>query len=782
MMPGTATVSTPAVAAMPLPAASSIDNLATQLASYLEPDHIQLVKRAYYYAEQAHDGQRRRSGEAYVSHPLAVAEILADMHMDHQSLMAAMLHDVIEDTGITRDALAEQFGEPVANLVDGVSKLAQIKFGSRAEAQAENFQKMALAMAKDIRVILVKLADRLHNMRTLGVLRPDKRRRIAKETLEIYAPIANRLGMNTMRIEFEELGFAALYPLRSSRIRAAVKSIRGNRRELVEQIRERIQNHFGQERIQAKVMGREKHLYSIYQKMRTKRKSFSEIMDVFAFRIVVDRIDTCYRVLGAIHSLYKPVPGLFKDYIAIPKSNGYQSLHTVLFGINGIPIEIQIRTQEMEDMANNGIAAHWMYKAGKDRSEQLSGSHRRAREWVQSLLEMQERTGNSMEFIENVKIDLFPDEVYVFTPKGAIMELPQGSTPVDFAYAVHTDVGARCVAARINRRLAPLSEPLQSGQTVEVITSPSAQPNPAWLNFVVTGKARSNIRHFLKHQRHNESIELGHRLLNKALYSLGSSIDVLTDPQINALLKTTGHRNFDYILEDIGLGNRAAFVTARQLIPEQQSATAPNTATIAKSTPTKIAATPLAAEPAANSEQEQTPLVINGSDGSMITFARCCHPIPGDPIIGHISAGRGIVVHADACNNLHDVRANRAKNIALEWADDIDGEFLVELRVELEQTRGIVATLAAKIHGFDANIEKISVEEKDTRYTIVQLEIGVQNRVHLARIMRRIRTIKSVQRVFRFKNTRGKTPSPIKRPDHSRPDQLRADQLRKITT
>ena len=753
-MPGTAAVSTPAVATPPT-AASGIDLLATRLASYLEPDHIQLVKRAYYFAEQAHDGQRRRSGEAYVSHPLAVAEILADMHMDHQSLMAAMLHDVIEDTGITREALSEQFGEAVANLVDGVSKLAQIKFGSRAEAQAENFQKMALAMAKDIRVILVKLADRLHNMRTLGVLRPDKRRRIAKETLEIYAPIANRLGMNTMRVEFEELGFAALYPLRSSRIRAAVKSIRGNRRELIEQIRARIQDHFASEHIQARVIGREKHLYSIYQKMRTKRKSFSEIMDVFAFRIIVDRIDTCYRVLGAIHSLYKPVPGLFKDYIAIPKSNGYQSLHTVLFGVNGIPIEIQIRTQEMEAMANNGIAAHWMYKSGKDRSEQMSGSHRRAREWVQSLLEMQERTGNSLEFIENVKIDLFPDEVYVFTPKGAIMELPAGSTPVDFAYAVHTDVGARCVAARINRRLAPLSEPLQSGQTVEIITSPSAQPNPAWLNFVVTGKARSNIRHFLKHQRHNESIELGHRLLNKALHSLGSSIEALSEAQVNALLKTTGHRNFDYILEDIGLGNRAAFLTARQLVPEQQATEATSKTAPAKTKPMQ--------PPPEAAGNEQTPLAISGNEGSMVTFARCCHPIPGDPIIGHLSAGRGIVVHADACNNLQDVRANRAKNVPLEWADHIEGEFLVELRVELEQTRGIVAALAAKVHGMDANIEKISVEEKDARISCVQLEIAVQNRIQLARIMRRIRTIKSVLRVSRFKNSKSRNNLHAKR-------------------
>ena len=485
---------------------SAIEVFADTLGNYLEPDQVNLVRRAYFYAEQAHDGQTRRSGEPYVTHPLAVANILADMHMDHQSLMAAMLHDVIEDTGIPKDALVEQFGDTVAELVDGVSKLTQMTFESKAEAQAENFQKMALAMARDIRVILVKLADRLHNMRTLGALAPEKRRRIAKETLEIYAPIANRLGMHSLSTEFEDLGFKAMYPMRSMLIDRAVRNARGNRKELLNRILESLQACLEREGLQGKVMGREKHLYGIYQKMRGKKKSFNEIMDVYAFRIIVDKPDTCYRVLGAVHSLYKPFPGRFKDYIAIPKANGYQSLHTTLFGMHGVPIEIQIRTDEMEELANNGIAAHWVYKS---KDEVINGNHARTRQWLKSVLELQQNAGNSLEFIENVKIDLFPDEVYIFTPKGRIMELPKGSTPVDFAYAVHTDIGNSCIACRVNRRLAPLSEPLESGETVEIITAPGARPNPAWLSFVITGKARSNIRHFLKHQRHPESIALG---------------------------------------------------------------------------------------------------------------------------------------------------------------------------------------------------------------------------------------------------------------------------------
>ena len=434
----------------------AVERLAQQLATYLNPDQVNLVRRAYYYAEQAHDGQLRSSGEHYITHPLAVARVLADMHMDHQSLMAAMLHDVIEDTGIPKEAITAQFGENVAELVDGVTKLTQMNFGTKAEAQAENFQKMAMAMARDIRVILVKLADRLHNMRTLGALNAEKRRRIAKETLEIYAPIANRLGMNRIYAEFEDLGFKAMHPMRAERIQVAVRKARGNRKELVNQIQQSITDCLAREEIAGEVSGREKHLYSIYRKMRGKRKAFNDIMDVYAFRIVVDKVDTCYRVLGAVHNLYKPIPGRFKDYIAIPKANGYQSLHTTLFGLHGVPIEIQIRTNEMEEVANNGIAAHWLYKSSEE--DMPRNNHARARRWVKGLLELQQSAGDSLEFIENVKIDLFPDEVYVFTPKGRIMELPKGSTAVDFAYAVHTDIGNTCVACRINRRLAPLSQ------------------------------------------------------------------------------------------------------------------------------------------------------------------------------------------------------------------------------------------------------------------------------------------------------------------------------------
>lgn len=705
-----------------------IESLAAKLQAYLSAEQVNQVKRAYYYAEQAHEGQRRRSGEPYVTHPLAVAGILANMHMDHQSLMAAMLHDVIEDTGISKQALGGQFGDTVADLVDGVSKLTRMEDQSRAEAQAENFQKMALAMAKDIRVILVKLADRLHNMRTLGVLKPEKRRRIAKETLDMYAPIAQRLGMHNLRVEFEDLGFATLNPMRSTRIRAAVKSARGNRTEIIDQIEESIEACLEREGHKAQVQGREKHLYSIYQKMRSKKKSFSEIMDIYAFRIVVDNVDTCYRVLGCIHSLYKPVPGQFKDYIAIPKSNGYQSLHTVLFGMHGVPIEIQIRTHEMEEMANHGIAAHWLYKTNE--GQPLNGSHTRARQWLQGLLEMQQRAGDSLEFIENVKIDLFPDEVYVFSPKGKIMELQQGATAVDFAYAVHTDVGNKCVACRINRRLAPLSEQLQSGQTIEIITASGAQPSPAWLNFVVTGKARTNIRHFLKNQLANESVALGRQLLEKALAELDSSIDQLSEQQKERLLSNTGVKTFENVLEEIGLGNRVSFLTAHQLFVE--------TDTDGKTT--------------LPSSSGHKPLVIQGSEGFRLNFARCCYPIPGDSIIGFISSERGIVVHVDKCHNSLDFRNNPERSVPLSWGEDIEGEFSVELKIELENSRGIIAVLATKINSLDANIEKISVEEEGPRLNSVNVVVGVRSRVHLARIMKHIRRIKEIITVTRAKH------------------------------
>ena len=707
----------------------TIDSLADDLSSYLGKDQINNVRRAYYYAEQAHEGQFRHTGDAYVTHPLAVASILSEMHMDHQSLMAAMLHDVIEDTGVTKTAIKSQFGNTVADLVDGVSKLNKITFSSHAEAQAENFQKMAMAMAKDLRVILVKIADRLHNMRTLEVLTSDKRRRIGRETLDIYAPIANRLGMNNVRVEFEELCFTALYPMRARRINAAVKRVRGNRKEIVLQIQTSLEACLEREGLPGRTIGREKHLYSIYEKMRSKHKSFSEIMDVYAFRIVVDSVDACYRVLGAVHSLYKPVPGRFKDYIAIPKANGYQSLHTTLFGMHGVPIEIQIRTEEMEAMANNGIASHWLYKSSDDLP---SNAHIRAREWVNGLLDIQKHAGNSLEFIENVKIDLFPDEIYVFTPKGTIFELPAGSTAVDFAYAIHTDVGSSCVACRISRRLAPLSEPLQSGQTVEIITAPGTQPNPAWLSFVITGKARSNIRHHLKNQKYSESVALGRRLLNKALANFGSNLASVAKENINTVLNQTSLKSLDQLLEEIGLGNRMSYLIAQRLTTHSDIALLEN----------------------GSKPEQQESLAIRGSEGMVMNYAKCCHPIPGDPIVGHISSGRGMVIHTDDCNNITEIRDNPEKCVAVSWDPNVEGEFSVELRVELENLRGIIATLATTITGAEANIEKISTVERDARFIIVNLSLNVRNRVHLAHVMKRVRLIKAVTSVTRVKSRR----------------------------
>ncbi len=701
----------------------TIEALSHRLSSYLDPSQINLVKRAYFYAEQAHDGQKRRSGEAYITHPLAVADILATMHMDHQSLMAAMLHDVIEDTGISKKAISGQFGDAVADLVDGVSKLTQIEFESHAEKQAENFQKMALAMANDLRVILVKLADRLHNMRTLGAMPQEKKRRIAKETLEIYAPIAHRLGMNDVRLELEDRSFYCMYPLRATRLQAALKTARGNRKELVEQIQTSLEKRLAKESLTAVVIGREKHLFSIYEKMRTKKKFFKEIMDVYAFRIIVDSVDTCYRVLGVVHNLYKPVAGEFKDYIAIPKANGYQSLHTVLVGMHGVPIEVQIRTKEMDEMANSGIAAHFLYKSSSD--DTLSASHNRARQWVQGLLEIQKRAGNSLEFIENVKIDLFPDEVYVFTPKGKIVELPSGATPVDFAYAVHTDIGNTCVACRINDRMAPLSQPLQSGQKVAIITAQGAQPNPNWLNFAVSAKARSGIRHYLKHQRHHQSVTLGKRMLAKALGEIHVDLELLSDEQKQRILLGTQVDSLDKLYEEIGLGNKVVYSVVKLFEPE-------------------LEAKPKAVMGSA--------ITIDSADGMMISFARCCRPIPGDPIIGHISSGKGLVIHQDTCRNIAEIRNYPDKISQVNWAANVSGEYLVDVRVEVESERGIIATLATRITEQGASIEHINVQERDAHNSVIHLCIGVHNRIHLANIMRRIRTLSFVIRVHRSKN------------------------------
>ncbi len=711
-------------------AAATIESLTTKLDSYLEPTQIALVQDAYEYAAVAHSGQTRRTGEPYVTHPLAVADILADMHMDHQSLAAAMLHDVIEDTGVEKNALADKFGDTVAELVDGVSKLTQFEFDTHAEKQAENFQKMALAMARDLRVILVKLADRLHNMRTLGVLTPEKRRRIAKETLEIYAPIANRLGMNDVRVEFEDLGFATLYPMRARRIDAAVDSVRGNRKQLMADIKQQLDDQLDKDNIHAQVLGREKHLYSIYQKMRLKNVSFSEIMDVFAFRILVDSVDDCYRTLGSVHNLYKPRPGKFKDYIAIPKANGYQSLHTVLFGMHGVPIEIQIRTREMEKMANNGIAAHWLYKTND--SENNLGNHARARRWVQGLLELQEKAGNSLEFIESVKVDLFPEEVYVFTPQGDIMELPLGSTPIDFAYAVHTDIGNTCVGCRINRRLASLSRPLVSGETVEIITATAARPSPSWLEMVATSRARSQIRHYLKHMVREDALALGQRLLNKTLHSFGSSLEDLKKEQIDKVLDEQGLKNFDSLLEEIGAGDRITYLAAKQLLGLEVDEDADDAPQIGN---------------------RQAPLVIAGTEGLMISFGRCCNPIPGDDIGGHITSGRGVVVHCSDCHNFYEIQEKdkEGRSVLLRWHDEPEGEYRVELRVEVERRRGIIAELANKVNSLDCSLDSIKVEERDASASSIHIFLMVRDRVHLARVIRRIRTIKSVEKVIRVK-------------------------------
>jgi guanosine-3',5'-bis(diphosphate) 3'-pyrophosphohydrolase len=703
-------------------AAVSFDELRKELDAYLAPDKVDLIYQAYRVAADAHAGQQRQTGDPFISHPIAVARLLAGMHMDHQSIMAAMLHDVIEDTLIEKHVLLEKFGEEVAELVDGVTKLTLITFESRAEAQAENFRKMVLAMARDIRVILVKLADRLHNMRTLSALPAHKRRRIARETLEIYAPIANRLGMHNFRVEFEDLGFAALYPMRYRVLKEAVQKMRGNRKEVVNVIKAALKTAVEEQGLPSSaVIGRQKHLYSIYKKMQSKHLSLSEIMDFYAFRVVVDKVDTCYRVLGAVHNLYKPFTDRFKDYIAIPKSNGYQSLHTTLFGPYGLPIEIQIRTAEMDYLADNGIAAHWLYKSQEG---EVSIAELRAREWLKGLLDLQKGTGNSLEFIENVKIDLFPDEVYVFTPKGSIMELPSGATAVDFAYAVHSDIGDSCIAAKIDRRLAPLSTLLANGQTVEIVTGKGATPNPAWLNFVVSGKARSGIRHFLKNQRRAQSVELGKQLLANALMTLSSSWELVDKKQFAVLAESLHYKTLDDLCEAVGLGHQMPMLMACRLLG------------------VKI--------PKAASKTTE-PLAIKGTAGTVVQFAECCRPIPGDPIVGYLHQGHGIVVHVEQCKEVIPLAKQTGKLISVCWEDDVIGEFRVDLQVDLANQRGVLAQLATVVAAAESNIDNINIERSDVQHSIVNLTLSVRDRTHLARVLRRIRSLKVVLKIVRKK-------------------------------
>ncbi|MGE5624875.1 MAG: bifunctional GTP diphosphokinase/guanosine-3',5'-bis pyrophosphate 3'-pyrophosphohydrolase [Bacillota bacterium] len=702
--------------------ATGIDDLLAKLRQYLPPPQVEDVHQAYLFGARAHEGQRRLSGEAYITHPVAVAAILADMRMDHRTLEAALLHDVIEDTPTLKEEIGNRFGPEVAQLVDGVSKLTQIKFKSRAEAQAENFRKMVLAMAEDIRVIIVKLADRLHNMRTLDAMPPPKRRRIAQETLEIYAPIAHRLGMSAMRMELEDLGFQALYPTRYKVLAKHLKRSRTHQKEMVAKITASLVQALEREGIKATVMGREKHLYSVYRKMRAKRLPLTEVLDVHAFRIVVPKTDDCYRVLGVVHNLYKPVPGKFKDYIAIPKANGYQSLHTVLIGPGGVPLEAQIRTEDMHKVSQSGIAAHWQYKTGEGGA---TAPEVRAREWLTGVMEMQQGAGGAVEFLENVKVDLFPDEVYVFTPQGDIRRLLRGSTPVDFAYAVHTDVGNACVAAKIDRRLVPLRTQLENGQTVEIITAPNGRPNPAWLNFVVTAKARANIRHYLKNLRREDAVELGKRMLERALAALSLKLGRIPDAQLDAVVQEFKLADRDELFESIGLGHHLAPLVARRLMPERDAEPVPAKA--------------------------HTPLVIRGTEGLVVTFARCCHPIPGDAIVGVLTAGRGIVIHRDQCGNLAEYRDQPEKLIEVQWEKKIKRDFPVEVRAEVANQRGVLATMAAAIADMGSNIEHVNQQQRDDLTAVLTFVLGVRDRSHLARALRRLRSLPQVMRVSRSK-------------------------------
>ena len=696
-----------------------INQLIAKLETYLPPDQVELVQEAYDFAFQAHDGQRRRSGEPYITHPVAVADLLADLKLDAQTMMAAILHDVMEDTPNTKDEITTRFGRDVAELVDGVSKLDQIQFRSRAEAQAESFRKMLLAMVRDIRVIMVKLADRTHNMRTLGAMPPAKRRTIARETLEIYAPIANRLGMHSIKRELEDLGFRALYPRRYKVIETAVKAARGNHNKFVGHIAASLRGALDQAGIPASIDGREKDVFSIYEKMRRKKISLVEIVDVYGFRLVVDRPDTCYRTLGVVHSVFKPMPGRFKDYIAIPRVNGYQSLHTTLFGPNGTPIEVQIRSAEMHSVAESGIAAHWQYKEGG--GTQIGAEGDRAREWLQQLVDIQQG-GNPEEFLESVKVDLFPDKVYVFTPKGEIRRLPRGSTCVDFAYAVHTDVGNRCVAAKVDRRLVPLRTPLRNGQTVEVITAKGATPNPAWVSFVVTAKARASIRQYLKNLKRSEAVELGKRLLNQALEELSLTLRRIPAQALDAVVAELGLRTQDDMFERIGLGERVAPFIARRLLPADSEAVA---------------------------ETVVGPLAIAGTEGLMVSYARCCFPIPNDPILASLSSGRGVVIHREACGNLASFRKQPEKWIPVAWQAAPERLFHVEIRVEVTNRMGVLASVASAIAGTRTNIDRVSVVERDTDTSTLIFELLVHDRRQLARVIRAVRGMAEVLKVSR---------------------------------
>ncbi|MEQ1545045.1 bifunctional (p)ppGpp synthetase/guanosine-3',5'-bis(diphosphate) 3'-pyrophosphohydrolase [Methyloglobulus sp.] len=704
-----------------------IRRLCSALSGYLDKAQVDDCVRAYEFGSKAHSGQLRKSGEAYICHPVAVAISLAEMRMDANGIMAAILHDVIEDTGVSKKEIAKIFNPEVAELVDAVTKLTKIDSKSHAETQAENVRKMFLAMGKDLRVIMVKLADRLHNMQTLGVMPAEKKRRIARETLDIYAPIANRLGMNNIRHKLEALSFQAMYPRRYSILDNALKKARGNRRKVIDVIETTLKNRITQDKLTCEVSGREKNLYSIYQKMLNKKVSLTDVFDVYAFRIFCNNVDDCYRILGIVHNLYKPIPGRFKDYIALPKANGYQSLHTVLIGPYGFPIEIQIRTHEMHRMAESGIAAHWLYKSDDDNNDRFQD---RANEWLRDLLEIQQSAGDSLEFIDNLKIDLFPQEVFVFTPKGEIIKMPRGASIIDFAYAVHTDIGNACVSARVDRKLIPLQTKLENGVTVEVITAIWARPNPLWLNYVITAKARSGIRNYLKNFKQQEAISLGRRLLDKELQAMNVQLENIDKSRIKSLLEISDKHTLDELLEDIGLGNKMPFLIAKRLTQSDVHA---------------------AVRLEDNDQTQRAPLVIKGTEGMVITLAKCCRPIPGDSIIGFFNPGKGIVVHHHECRNSNEVRKKQTSWLDVEWSQDATGEFSAELRLEVLNQRGSLATVASTISEHNSNIENVTVIEQDSRLSVDLITVSVKDRVHLAKIMRKLKELPIVIKITRVK-------------------------------
>lgn len=690
-------------------------------AEYLKPEDVTQLKLAYEFSQGAHSGQFRKTGEPYISHPLAVASILEELHLDAHTLAAALLHDVVEDTDISSMEISERFGETVAELVDGVSKLDKIESQTPTDAQAENFRKMLLAMARDVRVILIKLADRLHNMRTLGVMRPVKQRRIARETLEIYAPIAHRLGLNNIFQELQELGFCYCYPTRYKVLVKATKAARGNRREVVGKIRNAITLRLKESGLNAEVNGREKHLYSIYKKMAEKHLTFSEVLDIYGFRVVVKDIPSCYLALGALHSLYKPIPGKFKDYIAIPKANGYQSLHNTLLGPYGLPIEIQIRTSEMHRIAEDGVASHWLYKSP---NADLDDLHMKTNQWLQSLLETLSDTTDSLEFLEHLKVDLFPGEVYVFTPQGKILSLPRESTAVDFAYAVHTDIGNCCVAVKINGESAPLRTKLKNGDRVEILTAPYAKPNPKWLSYVATGRARSHIRHFLRTIQYDESVKLGERLLNQALQSFNTDPKAIDDMQWERLVRDCGEKSKNDLLADIALGKQLPAVVAKRL------------------------ASP--AESVSSEKGTKKSITILGTEGITVQFAKCCHPIPGDPIIGLIKKEQGLIIHLHDCPIVTKSNKNPESWLDVTWGENIATTFKVSLKITALNKHGVLARVAAEIAKGDSNIDDVNMEsEKD--YTAMRFILQVKNRFQLAQIMRGLRRIPEVTKISRVK-------------------------------